>query len=72
MRDNKNFIFIIFENNMTGVKGRIKNKYVTSKDDAINHGFGIMNMQYAVKKYNGDFEIKENDDIFRVEIVLPK
>ena len=65
-------MFIIFENNMTRSKIRIKNNYITSKEDAINHGFGIINMQYAVKKYNGDFEIKEKDDIFRVEIVLPK
>lgn len=72
LRDNKNFMFIIFENNMTRVKIRIKNNYITSKEDAINHGFGIINMQYAVKKYNGYFEIKEKDDIFRVEIVLPK
>ncbi len=36
---------------------------VTKKEDALNHGFGLLNIKYAVEKYNGQMllEIEEKD-----------
>lgn len=40
--------------------------------DSLNHGFGILNIQYAVDKYNGDIDIETEGNKFKLEIVLPK
>ena len=49
---------------------------VTTKDDKINHGFGIYNIRKAVRKYNGEvnFSCSESNSVFMFnsEIMLPK
>ena len=72
IKENKNFIFITFINNMIMVKRRGKNNFFTTKMDSLNHGFGILNIQYAVDKYNGDIDIETEGNKFKLEIVLPK
>lgn len=39
-----------------------KKELVTSKDDKSMHGLGIKNIKKTVKKYNGDYTWKYNDD----------
>ena len=47
-------------------------KFNTTKDDEINHGFGIYNIKHAVEKYKGNVEIEAKDNMFMLDIVLPK
>ena len=72
IKENKNFMFITFINNMVMVKRRGKNNFITTKNDSVNHGFGIVNIKYALAKYNGDFEIETENNEFKLEIIIPK
>lgn len=40
------------------------------KDNAIEHGYGISNVEYTVKKYNGSMQYKCKDNIFDIAILL--
>lgn len=42
----------------------------TSKQDQINHGYGLKNIKKAVEKYNGNIKIEQNPGIFKIDIVL--
>lgn len=35
-----------------------------------NHGYGMNNVRKSVDKYNGNIEIKHDDDLFAVEVLL--
>lgn len=72
IKENKNFMFITFLNNMVMVKRGGNNNFITTKMDKVNHGFGISNIKYAVGKYNGDLHIETDSDKFKLEIILPK
>lgn len=51
---------------------RIKNNYLpTSKKDADRHGIGISNIGNIVEKYNGNYELSCEDNIFVIRIILP-
>ncbi|MBR3306034.1 MAG: sensor histidine kinase [Lachnospiraceae bacterium] len=71
-KKNRNFILILERNkSITGLKpGRI----VSSKNSP-DHGFGILNIKRAVKKYGGEYHISctEEGDIYlvEIEIILP-
>lgn len=41
-----------------------------SKNDKSNHGFGLKNIEEAVKKNDGYMEINHNDNIFSIDIIL--
>ncbi len=43
----------------------------TTKPDKLNHGFGVKSMKYIVKKYGGYINFSTDDNIFRVEMVVP-
>ena len=47
------------------------NMIETTKSDKNNHGLGMRGIDYVVKKYGGDMMLSQNDNIFRVSIVLP-
>lgn len=47
-------------------------KFVTSKTNKEVHGFGTKNIINVVKQYNGTIDFLVTENIFRVEIVLPK
>ena len=47
-----------------------KHRY-TTKTDKDNHGYGIMNIKYAVEKNNGECIIDTKDGIFRIIITIP-
>lgn len=70
IKENKNFVFTKIINNMVMVEGNTK--FNTTKDDEINHGFGIYNIKHAVEKYKGNVEIEAKDNMFMLDIVLPK
>lgn len=46
------------------------NKILSSKLDKFNHGFGLLNIENAVKKYNGVIDIVEETNSFTISIML--
>ena len=69
------YVSVIFENPMVETKTFRKNQIgKTSKEDTINHGFGLLNIQNVVKKYNGDMGVIKKQqgtiDVFVLQVRL--
>jgi len=45
---------------------------LTSKQNKANHGFGIKSIAYVAKKYDGDLQIKAEDGIFSLSLLIPE
>lgn len=44
---------------------------VTTKPDKLYHGFGVRSMKFIAEKYGGSMLMSQEDELFRVTIVLP-
>ena len=44
---------------------------VTSKEDKLNHGYGLKSIQMLVKKYGGDMDVGTNDNVFSLKLLFP-
>lgn len=42
----------------------------TSKEDTQNHGFGLLSIEQAVKRYDGNIKVGIKDGIFEISIVV--
>ncbi len=42
----------------------------TSKEDKVNHGFGINNIRRIVEKYEGDLSIKLENSVFEIMVII--
>ncbi|MEG0408138.1 MAG: GHKL domain-containing protein [Bacilli bacterium] len=67
----EDFIIIDIENNFLGDVNVINNFIETKKSNYLNHGYGLENIKYIIKKYNGDFNIETNNYIFKFNITIP-
>lgn len=47
-----------------------KNKIISTKCDTYNHGLGLANIESAVKKYNGIWDITQEDNTFTINLML--
>ena len=45
-----------------------KQKFITTKEDKLNHGIGLENVSGTVKKYDGDMRISQENERFIVTI----
>lgn len=45
---------------------------LTSKGDTDYHGFGVRSIQYVVDKYHGDLSIMTKNNLFYLNIIIPK
>lgn len=45
-----------------------KQKFITTKEDKLNHGIGLENVRSTVKKYDGDMRISQENERFIVSI----
>ena len=45
-----------------------KQKFITTKEDKLNHGIGLENVRKTVKKYDGDMRIAQENEKFIVSI----
>ncbi len=43
---------------------------ITTKKDRDYHGYGLKSIKYIVEKYNGDFRINIEDNIFSLSILF--
>lgn len=66
----KNHLKIMIANTKSTPLIYIGNKIQTKKEDKKNHGFGLKNIARSVKKYDGYFNIKDNDDLFTLEVFI--
>lgn len=48
------------------------NQIITSKNDKINHGFGLKSIQLITNKYNGSLSLKIDNNVFILDIIFPK
>lgn len=44
---------------------------VTSKEDKINHGYGMKSIQMLVRKYGGDMSVDARDNVFNLKLLFP-
>lgn len=64
----QSMIVISIENCCTSYTGT---DYKTTKQDSFLHGFGIENIRKAVEKYGGECDIKQQDAVFALKIIIP-
>lgn len=67
----KGWILIKIENCFNGELLQNNNDIDSTKSDKLNHGFGLKSIRYIVEKYNGGLEIKHQDNIFSLNIIIP-
>ena len=60
-------ISIRIENNCTTVKWK---NGVPVSEKGQNHGMGLLNVRRSIEKYDGSIKLKEEDNIFIVDIFL--
>lgn len=63
------FVVIDFENNYNGLVKKNKNKLQSTKKN--HNGMGLIIVKNAVEKYCGLISIKDDNKIFKVEILIP-
>ncbi len=62
---------VISEENPYTIINNDNGHFFTTKNDKANHGYGLRSMEIVVEKYEGVFETKAADGIFKLTIVLP-
>lgn len=74
IKTENDFLFISVNNSINSSVLAVNPNLETTKDDNINHGFGIKTIKSVVNTYNGKVFFDENDGMFNVSImlILPK
>ena len=65
------FVSISVRNYFSGELHVDGGKILTTKEDRLSHGFGILSIQKLVEKYNGSMSLKTKEDIFILDILFP-
>lgn len=63
---------IHFENYCAILPKLHQGSLITSKQDSKNHGFGMISIKYIVQKYNGTINFEILDNMFYLNITIPK
>lgn len=67
----KDFLIIRFENYYEGNVYLGDGFPVTTKDDAMLHGYGLKSLRYTVKKYGGAVDVSTREQWFNLKILIP-
>ena len=70
MIDQNNTLIIMTQNPCDNAPTPINNGFVTTKDDSINHGFGMKNICESVEKYDGTISSQFENGIFTITICI--
>ena len=74
--EHKTEIFISVSNSIVEKVNTNNNYLKTSKEDKVNHGFGLKNIIATVKKYHGEYYmdsfVENGEPIFKISIAIPK
>jgi hypothetical protein len=60
-----------FENPYTHPLEKKQMKWISTKSDRQNHGYGLQSIELAVKKYKGELDIKTDDGKFTLTVIIP-
>lgn len=64
-----NSVIIDVKNRYNGIN-KVGDRFVSTKSDSIHHGIGLNNVINTVKKYDGNIQIKTDQNIFHVSIIM--
>jgi hypothetical protein len=67
----KEMLIARFENPFTHKIERNQSKFLSTKKDPDNHGYGLQSIEMIVEKYDGEIDIKTEDGIFILTIIIP-
>ena len=70
MRYNRGSLFITLKNSYCGKTAIKDGKYLSTKRDAGGRGLGLKSVEIVVKKYQGRFQITEENGMFIVNIAI--
>lgn len=67
------FLLIQCENYCENFPEFVDGLPITTKEDAVHHGYGFKSIRYIVEKYNGSLQIlaPEEEKLFKVNILIP-
>lgn len=70
---NENFLTVTLKNSSDNKPVFIRNKLQTIKKNRDKHGFGIISIKEVLKKYNGELDMKYDEDnkIFNSILIIP-
>ncbi len=63
-------LLILIENSYQGSVHKYKGQYRSTKKDGLEHGLGLENVRHVVEQYDGNLEITDENQLFRVKAVL--
>lgn len=66
-----NQIVLAIGNNCERKPLNINDKYITTKNDATAHGYGISNIKEVIEKYDGEYNVNVNNGWFQFSIIIP-
>ena len=71
VREEGNLLVVHLENTFGGKVEYRDGRLITSKGDADEHGFGMLSIQRAIKKYGGEMNVSIGNGLFEFDIVIP-
>lgn len=70
LKKRKNYVDVNVKNTYNGVILKGEKGLVTTKEDKINHGYGLMNVNEIVERYDGMYEVTYNSEEYETIIML--
>ncbi len=70
--EKQQFVIIRFENYCEQQPSFVDGLPETTKQDKINHGYGLKSIKFTAEKYGGTMTVGLSDNWFSVKILLPK
>lgn len=72
IKKNAYYLVLSISNTCSNIPKIQNNSILTTKKDKFDHGYGIENIKFTVKKYHGDYQLLVNqNDMFEFNIVIP-
>lgn len=71
IRDQGSMLYIQLENYFEGSLNLHDGLPGTTKQDVINHGYGLRSIQNIVRHYGGQLSVRTEDHIFYLDIMIP-
>ena len=71
MHKNDNWLVLTFENSFSGTVSWSDRRLATTKENSYDHGFGLINIENAVRKYGGNVTVEAKDRQFILTILFP-
>lgn len=71
-RETPGFILLHVTNSCTGHARMDGSRFLTLKEDAENHGFGLTSIRCAAEQYQGEMACKMEDGEFSLSVIFPR